>query len=193
MIIDAAIDNDFMNHLAETKLDDDRQLKDIVRSLFLGMGVSPVMHELVYCNEFDDEGNNEKIRDIGRSFISDGIVSIKKKSDYIKSKLEDQYYSTVFEEIYRDFKGDLPVNDIWKEWKKQASLGETHTVTMCVFIKCGIFLSDDNDSRQLREIIDQRFNFSIKVYNRSQAVDYVKEQGKNTLKKRERRALAHKR
>lgn len=191
---EAAIDNDFLCHIAEIKLDNGIDLNELVKKFFAGMDVAPIIHTLVYKNESNDAGNSENTRNRINSFLSDNILSIKEKNEIVPSKAKEIYYQTVFEELYREFKGDIPENikDIWEDWEKKASFGETHTVAMCCLIECGIFLSDDHGANLLKKIIAEKYNFAVEVYDRSEAVRYVQEHGKNNLVKWERKVLKHK-
>ncbi len=189
----AAVDNDFICHLAEIEWKNkDTNLSDIVEMLFQDMNVKPIMHEFVYKYELDDDGNIDRIRRQAKEFFDREIVSIKRNDDYLITKEQKIYYEYVFKEIYREFIGEVPIRDIWNGWIKKASLGETHTVVMCSFVGCGIFLSDDKGSILLKQIIKDKFNFEICIYDRDKAVEMAKQSGHSKMNKGIRRALTHK-
>ena len=82
----------------------------------------------------------------------------------------------MFEEIYRDFKGELPEGyDILDGWISNCSLGETHSVTMCFITGCSIFLSDDKGAVTLKDILMRKRAFNLDVYNRDAAIQRLKE------------------
>lgn len=187
---EAAIDNDFVMHLAEI----DWTLKELdekVRLYFFGMEVCPIMHELVYTHEMEG-GADFKDKTRALSFFQENIIQIKEMNSFLETDAKKQYYEIVFKEIYRDFKGILPegIKDILKDWKSRASLGETHTVTMCFVLGCDVFLSDDDDSKELAKILKSKQAFSIRVYTRGEAMEALKKDF-SKLNKHDRRALKH--
>lgn len=186
----AAVDNDFVMHIAETEFKD-RNLVDVVSTMFSDMNVEPIMHELVYKHELEG-GADSRGKPIALNFFSEGIISQKLVADFLDSDSKKNYYKTVLKKLYYDFKGPLPssISDILSDWVSSASLGETHTMAMCAMIKCGIFLSDDKGSRELAHILKRQYAFNVKTYNREEAIKYMTELG-TSIKKHDRNALKH--
>ncbi len=79
---------------------------------------------------------------------------------------------------------------VFTYWKRQSSLGEIHSISLCIITGCGVFLSDDNDSQYLANIIKNQFMQEISVYSRSDIADKMKEQG--LLNSNKRKVFAHK-
>lgn len=186
----AAVDNDFVMHIAETEIKD-RNLDDVVSTMFSDLKVEPIMHELVYKYELEG-GADSKGKTIALNFFSEGIISQKLMADFLDSESKKNYYKTVLKKIYYDFKGPLPssISDILIDWASSASLGETHTMAMCAMINCGIFLSDDKGSSKLAHILKRQYAFDVKTYNREEAIKYMTELG-TSIKKHDRNALKH--
>jgi len=187
---EVAIDNDFVMHLAEIDWLQE-ELNDKVRILFLDIKVIPIMHELVYINELENGADcNNKTRAL--SFFSHGIMRKKEMSSFLDTNAKKKFYEIVLKEIYRDFKGDFPkgINDVFKDWRAQTSLGETHTVAMCFIIGCDLFLSDDDDSKKLARILENKRAFKVNVYKREEVIDNFKAELKD-LNKHDRRTIKH--
>ena len=84
------------------------------------------------------------------------------------------YYTYLVENLYRAISGDaLPASlsgeSLFTCWMSRSSLGEVHSVATCLTCGCGIFLSDDNDSKMLQRFIAEKSIGKISVYNRIQA------------------------
>lgn len=190
---EAAVDNDFVTHLSEIDNWEQKKLMETVKLLFDELNISPVMHELVYTNELNVLSDSSNIKK-ALLFFENGIIKQKKIYDFLDTESKRKYYEMVFKEVYRDFKGNLPdsIKDIFKDWKKRASLGETHTVVMCFMINCDIFLSDDSGSETLAKILRSKKAFDVKVYNREKACERLKEIGSTAINKTDRRVLKHK-
>ncbi len=187
---EAAIDNDFVMHLAEINWTM-KELNEKVGVFFSSMDICPIMHELVYTNEMQG-GADFKDKTKAMSFFQNNIINEKKMNSFLETNAKKKYYEMVFKEIYRDLKGNLPagIKNIFVDWVAHSSLGETHTVAMCCVLECDIFLSDDGDSKQLATILENKKAFSINVYNRSDAMkELVKDYSK--LNKHDRRTLKH--
>lgn len=187
---EAAIDNDFVLHLAEINWQPE-ELYNKVKIYFSGMDLNPMMHELVYSHELDCGTDNDKVSRALEFFRLD-VIKIKKIKSFLETDVKKKYYEVVFKEIYRDFRGDIPegLNNIFIDWKSHASLGETHTIAMCFVIGCDVFLSDDGDSKKLARILESKKAFTINVYTRSEAMEKLKKDF-SKLGKHDRRALKH--
>ena len=73
----------------------------------------------------------------------------------------------------------------------RSSLGEVHSVATCLTCGCGIFLSDDNDSKMLQRFIAEKSIGKISVYNRKELVDMHLDQGGTKLPRKVRQSLTH--
>ena len=193
MILDgntAVIDNDFTGHLAEAHLTDEI-LAERLNTIFSELGLSIVMHPLVY--------EHELLKDAPRiAMLFDR--NILNKAEFVDIHQNDPgkkaYYTFLMTNLYRDLRGEaLPLSGekIFTGWKKGASLGEVHSVVMCLICGCGIFLSDDGDSKVLQNLIKDKALGNVNVYNRRELVDVHLEQGKTKIPRKERQSLAHSR
>ena len=192
MQTEAAIDNDFVMHLAEIDNWSKEEHLNYVRLMFEELGVSPIMHELVYANELYG-GPDTWVKTKALLFFENDNIKQKMLDSIADSQAKRNYYKMIFEEIYRDFRGELSpeIQDVFKDWKSNSSLGETHTVVMCFMLECGIFLSDDNDAKRMALIINRKRSFDLKVYNRREACERIMEIGSAQLNKETRRRLSH--
>lgn len=192
MRTEAAIDNDFVMHLAEIDNWDQTELEDKIKVIMSELDVIAVMHELVYKYELEG-GADSRYKEVALNFFRHGVLNINNIEDFLETEEKKQYYEIVLKELYYDFVGDFPceISDVLKDWKAKASLGEVHTVTMCFIIGCDIFLSDDDDSKTLERIIRRKRAFEMKVFNREDVCNRLKERG-TSLKKDVRKVIKHK-
>lgn len=184
----AAIDNDFTGHLVEAHLDDDR-LVYLLNTIFSELGLSAVMHPLIY--EYELLKDKPRIA----MLFNLGIVN---KAEFVDIHQNDpvkkSYYAFLVQNLYRDLNGEslsLSGEDIFTEWKSRSSLGEIHSVAMCLICDCGIFLSDDGDSKILQNLIQDKALGNICVYNRKELIDVHLENGETKLPRKDRLSLAH--
>jgi hypothetical protein len=103
---------------------------------------------------------------------------------------EKEYYKMIVSELYNRFRGSsFPVNNILSDWKAGESLGEVHSIAMCVFFEYDMFLSDDHESKALSHIAKEAFSGipNIRTFNRQDALKEI-----NNLSRKQKRALGHK-
>lgn len=189
----AAIDNDFINHLSETKIEDD-QFVQILGKLFSAVEMKAIMHPLVYENELL-KSNQRVMRLFQKEVVHK--VSFSDITGDIGTK--KQYYAYLVKSFYFELLGEeFPANDdrIQDFWKSKSNLGEIHTCAMCLLCGCLIFLSDDRDSQKLARFIEQKNMNSIKVYNRQDLIKDYRERNlgtneENYIRRDDLRALAH--
>lgn len=193
MYSEAAIDNDFVMHLAEIDNWKQSELENVINTVFSETQVFPIMHELVYKHELDG-GAESKYKSVALDFFAHGVMNIKRIDEFLDTEDKKIYYGYVFKEIYNDLKGCVPIDitDVLQEWKSSSSFGETHTAAMCVIIGCGIFLSDDNDSKELQGILKDKLAFDMKVYNRDEICGQIASSGKGIINKKTRNIIKHK-
>ena len=184
----AAIDNDFTGHLVEAHLDDDH-LAELLKVIFSELGLSIVMHPLVYEYELLKEKPRITM------LFDRGIVNKAEFTDiHQDDPIKKSYYAFLVANLYRDLRGEpLPLSgeDIFTRWLRRVSLGEVHSVAMCLICGCGIFLSDDGDSKVLQNFIKDKALGNVNVYNRKELVDVHLKQGQTKIPRKERHSLAH--
>lgn len=184
-------DNDFINHLVESKLSDDELIEKI--SIILSeLGFSAVVHPLVYEKEIMSENPRVKL------FFEESIFKKIDFSDIFGNNTsKKEYYILLIRELFKTLKNkmDLPTSndELLKFWVRKSSLGEIHSIATCVLCNYGVFLSDDDDSKKLKKIVKQKFATNIKIYNRKELIDKHESEGKTTINRNTRRSLAHQR
>ena len=104
------------------------------------------------------------------------------------------YYMFLVPELYYALRGEqLPEGtNILTYWKRKCSLGEIHTVSMCLVTSCSLFLSDDGDSKALMNIVLEKFAAHIDVYNRNDVIACYQNSGATGLSRNDKRAFLHK-
>lgn len=186
----AVIDNDFTNHLAEARLDDD-QLVELLHTIFSDLGLSTAMHPLVYQYELRQDLPRIRL------LFDRGVVAKAEFSDiHQNDDGKKAYYAYLVENLYRAISGDvLPASlsgeALFTRWLSGSSLGEVHSVATCLTCGCGIFLSDDNDSKRLQRFIAEKAIGTINVYNRKELIDKHLAQGGPQIPRKVRQSLTH--
>ena len=116
-------------------------------------------------------------------------------SDIFEDDLDKKkYYFHLIAEFFGYLNDqDIPVSgeDILSYWKKDKSLGEIHSLAMCLITTCGLFLSDDEDAQKLRKYIYRHLFKNVRVYNRSLLIDKHLKEGETEIGRTQRRSLAH--
>lgn len=184
----AIIDNDFLGHLAESSLTD-TDLIDVLRLVFSELGLCAVMHPLVYDNEvLKDKARIKLLFDkdvVCRADFADILQGDPgKKAHYIY--LVTSLYHTLMGEHF-PARGDA----VFDYWVKKKSLGEVHSFAMCLLCGCGIFLSDDGDSKRLKQQVKRVALDTVDVYNRKEFFEKHMEEGQTKLVRHTKRALTH--
>jgi len=183
----AVIDNDFIEHVSSSKLPNDT-LIDTLKTIISELGLDVVVHPLVYENEV------RKTVPRVKQLFEQKVMS---KADYSfldSDPAKKTYYCILVAELYKSLMGEkLPANgeDIFTFWVRSHSLGEIHSVSMCLICGSGIFLSDDKDSKKLELLIEEKSLGSIKVYNRTELIDEHIDKGETEIKRAIRRSLTH--
>ena len=100
-------------------------------------------------------------------------------------------YRFLVPELHRRLTGAALLNgvDVVTYWKRQSSLGEVHSVAMCLVCGFGLFLSDDRDSKALKQIVEQQSLGQIDIYNRQEVLDRCSDAC--GLPRADRKAFAH--
>ena len=91
MQTEAAIDNDFIMHLAEIDNWSQDELEEKISIFFSELGVIPIMHELVYKHELKG-GAETRNKEIALGFFKHNIVALKIINDFLDSEQKKKYY-----------------------------------------------------------------------------------------------------
>ena len=182
------IDNDSLCHLADTNLPEDTIVRDVKR-LFEGYNSVAIVHPLVYKNEVPPSNHT-----INRFFDEKIIQAPKIEDVYQSDELKKQYYILTLLDLYRSYFGvelEIPEDEIFLTWKKKCSLGELHSLVMCLVCDCQIFISDDKDSKAIKTLIESKLHTSIKVFDRKEAFNNLPQDEKQKIPSAERKRLSH--
>ena len=183
----AVVDNDFIIHLVESRLDDDVLLNSI-RRIFDDLGLTALIHPLVYEKELPRDNVRVKL------MFRQSIIQKVQFADIFQNEEQEEYYYFLVQELYHARTGnDFPASgkEIQVYWKRRDSLGEVHSISMCMVCGCGIFFSDDKDSKWLGNYIRNKAMGSITVYNRTELVDKYLEESTETILRAVRKSLTH--
>lgn len=187
----AVVDNDFLQHMAETRLTDEA-LVSALKTILSDLELTAVIHPLV----LEKEVLKDKPRI--RLLLEKAVVSAAAFDDIFLGDPGDlerrAYYLYLVKELYRHLQGEpLPVDgeDIFTYWIRGRSLGEVHSVSMCLVCGSGIFLSDDGDAKALESYVRRAALGSISVYRREELIDRHLQSGAAKLSRHTRRALTH--
>lgn len=184
----AIVDNDFINHLVGSRLADDllvRALLDIFNSLSLVAAI----HPLVYDKELFPQTDRIKLL-----FQKEVIRRLTFGDAFEQGSDEETYYCYLVGELYVHLNGcSLPVagREVLSYWKRRESLGEVHSLSLCLVCGCGIFLSDDSDSKRLAEYIIRKSLGTVCVYNRKELIDKSINEAATQIPRKIRQSLGH--
>lgn len=187
------VDNDFICHLSESKL----QVEDICNAVIIAMDrldKQASIHTLVKQHELDISAQASK-NDLINSLISQKILTEVMFFDIFDTDNDKQaYYDLLVQDFYYAQNKEAmilnPGETVLTYWKSQKSLGEIHSLATCIICDCGIFLSDDKDSKKLADYINRKYMGNITIYNRHEFFDL--KSISNELSRSIRRALSHK-
>ena len=171
----ALIDNDFLSKFLSVNDSTEEEIIELSKKVFDSLDYTIAIHPLVYSKEMIGyKGIVDKA--IGESIVA--LIEFKDiHNDESPRKL---YYSYLIKDLFKKLnRSEFPNGnmDVWEYWKSQSNLGEIHSTVTCMVCNCGLFLSDDDDSRLLSEIIQNDFSYSIKIYNRKEIIKVAKENG----------------
>lgn len=189
MIVDqsaAVFDTDFIHHICETKLDMEK-ICTILCRLLQTMQLQGVMHPLVYKNELLQ--NNRT-----RELFDQKVIAVPSFAEIFQGDPAKQiYYCAIMPELYKRMNGKVlpPDWDVLSSWAAKENLGEIHAITMCFLCGCALFLSDDGDSKKLKNLVEGEMPHALTVYNRA---EFMEQFGALAgISRAERKSLAHKR
>lgn len=184
----AAVDNDFINKVAQIRTGT-MLPEDMLREIFSALQIHGIMHPLVYEKEL------LKDRPGIKAIFDKNVVEYVSFNDIFQGdEGKKAYYMFLVPELYNALMGrKFPENkDVFTFWIRKNSLGEIHSVSMCLVSECAVFLSDDGDSKALKNIVNQRAMGAIEVFNRNEIVEKYQASGVNGLKRTDRKAFMHK-
>ncbi|MFI3170249.1 MAG: hypothetical protein R3Y06_09930 [Faecalibacterium sp.] len=185
----AVIDNDFLDHLSTTRIRGltDAQHLELFKTFFDALSIIPIVHPLVLQYEILAD------KDSIRPFFENNIVHPVSKDDILQNDPERAlFYEVTVKDLYQKLTNELfpcEITDIWTDWIRGYSLGEVHSVVMCLLCNCTIFLSDDGDSKELQRIIETQSLGKVEVLNRAEVISKLPD---GTFNKKTRSALTHK-
>lgn len=181
------VDNDFINHIIETRLDKTIIAEKLEEAL-LFLCLSAFMHPLVYENELLEKFKTSPI-------FADNVVI---KASFFDIHLDDpsrkQYYVMMVKDLYYSLFGeilDFSDDEVFTKWLRMKSLGEIHSLSTCLLCGCKMFLSDDKDSKILHSIIVNKCMGAVEVVNRTEFFDLYSSKGGKRISRSERRQLVH--
>lgn len=184
----AVLDADFIIHISEMERPP-AHAAAILDDILSALDLRAVVHPLVYDKEINRD--NPTVA----ALIAENVVCpLAFDRDVFRGDAEKEaYYRYLVPELYRRLTGDsLPVDaDVLTFWKRQSSLGEIHSVAMCLICQFGLFLSDDGDSKALKQIVEHQTLGQINVYNRQEILKQYVDAGEPALSRADRRAFAH--
>lgn len=190
----AAVDTDFLLHLVATE-GLKPPISAVIARLFEAMQVTPIMHELVHKHELHGRDGSPAAPNAARALelFDEKIIEIQLLRDIFADDPEAvRYYREIFPVLYYEVKRTAPpVQDVLTGWAYGASLGEVHSAVMCMFIGCGLFLSDDSDAQTLADTMKNKYIFDIIIYDRKEACHRAAELSAGALNHTTRTRLAH--
>lgn len=181
------IDNDFICHIIETKMDIET-ISAKLKEAFTIIERYAFMHPLVFEKELPDAYKTLTI-------FSDNIVTKTEFSDiHDDDSGKMQYYVYLVRELYFAITGiklSFSNNEIFTRWERNKNLGEVHSMSTCLLCRSGLFLSDDNDSKRIQEYIHGKAMGKIDVLNRKEFFDLYKSCGGTKISRMDKRKLSH--
>lgn len=186
----AAVDTDFINHLLESRTTEDIGLYLV--KVLTDLNLTAIMHPLVYQHELNKA--NEKINKL----FADRVILKVEFANILPDEEARDYYIYLVKELLFSILGDASISeytpdDIFNKWKYKSNYGEVHTISMCLIISCGIFLSDDDDSKYLKRVIEEKNLGQIIVYNREELLRKHTEEAETPIPRKERNRMSHSR
>lgn len=164
----ALVDNDFLNHVLETRVEEEI-IFNILSSVFMLIDKTAIIHP--WIAEYEIMDNKQIIKNV----ISNSIIQVGKWDDiHDNDQQKEMYYTILFKELYKKVHGaTLVISDIRSFGVRKQSLGELHNITTCHFCGCNLILSDDKDTKRFKKLISQTSTCHFSVYNRKELVKKV--------------------
>ena len=191
MLIDsktAVLDNDFINHLVECRIDNDR-LFSILRTAFESLNLVAVVHPLVFEKEVLQDDKR-----IAALFAEQILCKAEFNDIFQGNQGKKKYYIYLIKQLYYGLKNQhFPVADdqALTYWVRRNSLGEIHSITTCLICQSAMFLSDDRDSKVIQEYAIRKSLGRVNVLNRNDFFEKYISEGNTNISRKERRSLMH--
>ena len=184
----AIVDNDFINHLAGSRIADDLLVCSLL-DIFNSLSLVAAIHPLVYDKELFPQTDRIKLL-----FQKEVIRRLTFDDAFEQDSDKETYYCYLVAELYSYLNGySLPVagREVLNYWKRRESLGEVHSLSLCLVCDCGIFLSDDSDSKRLAEYIIRKSLGTVCVYNRKELIDKSINEAATQIPRKIRQSLGY--
>lgn len=166
----ALIDNDFLNHALEIKESEDKIL-ELISLIFNVLDKTPTIHPWIASYELMSE--NKLVQK-----ITESVITIATWNDiHGGDEISKRYYCTLFKELHKKIHGEdlsLVGNDVFTHCIRRQNLGELHNITACMFCGCNLILSDDEDSKRFKKIIQQTTTCNFNVYTRQEVAEIIR-------------------
>lgn len=165
----ALIDNDFLNHAIETKLDENSKCA-LLNSIFDVLKKDPVIHP--WISDYEVMWDSKTVKNI----ISKTNIKKAAWDDVHGNQIAQKtYYEILFKELFKKTHGFPPASsDIFTFCTKKQSLGELHNITACMVCCCNLILSDDKDTKRFKTMISQTMICDFEVYTRDELVETIR-------------------
>ena len=169
----AVIDNDFLNNLIDLRNHNDAY--DIIVQFFAALDYKIVMHPLVFKHE-----KNPIYYPLMDRLFNEKVITVPELSELWSNISGGKtFYELMVKKVYSEFTGkQYPCHDVCGDWKKQDSLGEVHSVVMCIYMDCECFLSDDGEAvKYLGNATESATQKAVLIYDRQKCCDILKASG----------------
>ena len=183
----AIIDNDFINGIVDMQQTEEEMIF-IASDVFGELNLTPLIHPLVLKHEVRIDHCRTK-----RLLEENVVKELTFKDIHNNDEAKKAYYSLIVFELYKKLTGEsLNVGNktVFDFWKKKQSLGEIHSLATCLLCGCGVFLSDDKDSKALKAIIEDTFLITIDVHSRQAVVALLREK-KTSIPRKKLQSFSH--
>lgn len=185
----AVIDTDFLLHILEIRNIDPYCL---FCKVFQAVGQVPIMHTLVYRHEVPQQDA------IVKKLIEEPVIDVIEFDNFLETPDQKLYYEIVLDQLYANYTGQSIkklITDVFSDWPRQNSLGEMHSLTMCLIIGCAMFCSDDNDSKRIIQCAGNSITdiSKVLVFNRKDLGEKLRIEHGDKFNREEIRLLTRKR
>lgn len=162
------VDTDFAIHASNVDLPLSR-IKEIFSLIEEKVGMLYV-HPLVFKNEWKLELNPRL-----KKIVDENVFNFCSLYDFFERDSDEEKYYRIYTQNMIKKVSSLVIEekDILTTWITGKSFGEIHSLILCLVCDCACFLSDDNDSRYVGEIIKKEYGEVITIYNRSKLADIL--------------------
>lgn len=169
----ALVDADFIIHIANINKWSIEKKRDTLNSIFCAMSIEASVHPLVLENELPSENFNVD------ALVDDDLIRKPSFDDFFGGDVNiKNYYDFAVRQLYATFTGSgelLNGKDIFSFWRRGESLGEVHSIALCISCGCCMFLSDDRDSKAIVLKAKEYCPDSFKVCNREDVMELLGE------------------